>query len=258
MSETVEDTFGRVRAALKERANAPQGLTHSLDSGKEGLAVNATRTAPVILDVGSRHGRWTVASESDQRDRFGARMYICTCDCGRSRSVRASALRSGQSRSCGCSSADAQVTHGMSRSAFYGVWRGMLDRTENPKHSEYDNYGGRGIQVCARWHLFQLFALDMASGYQRGKQLDRIDNDGDYEPANCRWTDHRSNQRNKRSNHRVTWHGRTLIVQEWAEILGINANTIVHRRRRGWPVDRALSEGAEPDVLLELANQEES
>lgn len=208
---------------------------------------------PIILESGAIFGRWTVLQEAE-RDRWGARMYSCRCICGRERAVKVSALHSGQSRSCGCTSTDAKVTHGMSQSRLYMVWRGMFDRTQNPNHSEYANYGGRGIRVCERWHRFELFAADMASGYAKGKQLDRVDNDGNYEPTNCRWTDHRSNQRNKRSNHRVQWHGQTLIVQEWAELLRLNANTIVYRLRRGWSVDRALSTGADSSVLLEIAN----
>ncbi len=216
--------------------------------------MNATRNTAVILEAGSRRGRWTVIKEANARDPYGARMYICVCDCGRSREVRASALKSGQSGSCGCTSADAQVTHGMSRSRLYGVWRGMLARTENSRHVEYENYGGRGIRVCDRWHRFELFARDVAQGYERGKQPDRIDNGGNYEPGNCRWISQQANQRNKRTNHQVTWRGRTLIVQEWAELLGINANTLVYRLKRGWSVDRALSKGVAADVLLELAN----
>jgi hypothetical protein len=207
----------------------------------------------LTIAPGTRFGRWTAQNESG-RDPHGAVLIECRCDCGTVRAVKATALHRGDSRSCGCASADAQVTHGMSKSSLYGVWRGIRQRTGDPNHREYANYGGRGIRMSARWDRFEIFAADMAAGYRPGLQIDRIDNDGPYAPQNCRWVEPATNQRNKRTNHRIEWRGRTLIVQEWAELLGLNSNTIVHRLRRGWSVDRALSEGADPRVLLELAN----
>lgn len=211
--------------------------------------------AKLRIETGTRFGCWTAQREAG-RDKYGAVLIACVCDCGRERDVKASALARGVSMSCGCASADSLVTHGMSKSPLYGVWRGMLDRTTNPGHAEWSNYGGRGITVCTRWHRFELFAADMAAGYRRGVQLDRINNDGDYSPSNCRWVSHQANQRNKRTNHRIEWRGRELIAQEWAELLGINANTIIYRLRRGWSVERALSTGASAAGLLAIANQE--
>ena len=211
--------------------------------------------AKLAIQPGTRFGRWTAGDEAG-RDRYGAVLIACTCVCGREREVKASSLRRGDSTSCGCASADANVTHGMSKSPLYGVWRGMHERTGNPAHAEWPNYGGRGIAVCDRWKRFELFAADMASGYRKGVQLDRIDNDGDYSPSNCRWVSHQANQRNKRTNHRIEWRGRELIAQEWAELLGIPANTIIYRLRRGWTVERALSTSASSAVLLAIANPE--
>jgi hypothetical protein len=105
----------------------------------------------------------------------------------------------------------------MTDTPLYARWRAMLDRTSRPSHRGFENYGGRGVTVCSRWHRFDAFEIDMGRTFSPQLELDRIDVNGDYEPANCRW------------------------------------NTVVHRLRRGWIVDRALSTGAATDVLLELA-----
>jgi len=90
-----------------------------------------------------------------------------------------------------------QSTHGMSGTPIYGVWMAMKYRCFNPKCKEFKNYGGRGITVCDRWMEFKSFRDDMLSTYQSGLQLDRIDNDGNYEPSNCRWVTRSQNGKNK-------------------------------------------------------------
>lgn len=155
----------------------------------------------------------------------------------------------GKTRSCGCLKVDEaarrQTTHGQTGSALYRRWRAMINRVTNVNFSDYANYGGRGIEVCARWLDFANFAMDMGPTFEPHLELDRRDNDGNYEPGNCRWADRRTQQRNRRTNHIVTHNGESLTVQEWGERLDIKPNTIVTRLRRGWSVDRALSRTAE-------------
>lgn len=129
----------------------------------------------------------------------------------------------------------------MSQTPIFGRWQAMLARTGNPKSSHYRNYGARGIRVCKRWLTFENFLADMGPTFADDLELERIDNERGYSPGNCRWATHREQNRNKRTNHRVTWNGRTQTVQEWGEELGIKPNTIITRLRRGWSVDRALS-----------------
>jgi hypothetical protein len=131
----------------------------------------------------------------------------------------------------------------------------MLARTGNPNNAHYKNYGGRGIVVCERWKNFENFESDMAPSFGPELQLDRIDNDGPYAPENCRWATHRDQQRNRRTNHVVEYRGHTLTVQEWSELLGVKPNTIVHRLRRGWPVERALTKGTTSAALLAIVNE---
>lgn len=123
----------------------------------------------------------------------------------------------------------------------YHAWIAMRARCNNPTDSAYANYGGRGIRVCQRWETFALFRLDMGDRPD-GHQLDRIDNDGDYEPSNCRWVLPKVNLNNKRTSRRVTWAGESLTVTQWAERMGMHPRTLFNRLGRGWSLERAMTE----------------
>lgn len=202
---------------------------------------------PPRLELGGRRFGRLVAIERSQQDDHGAWMWRCRCDCGTVVTVRAATLQAGRTRACHpCAATDRAATHGMTGTPLYRRWRAMLARTGNPKHADFHNYGGRGITVCERWRSsFESFAADMGPTFSPNLELDRIDVDGDYEPANCRWISHAAQQRNKRTNRVLTFAGRSQSVAEWADELGVKANTIQSRLRRGWPIER---------VLLELAN----
>lgn len=119
--------------------------------------------------------------------------------------------------------------HGLyqENAALFNTWQTMKSRCENPNRTKYKDYGGRGIKVCEEWHEasnFILWALN--NGYERGLQLDRIDNDGDYCPENCRFVTPKENSRNRRNTKRLTVNGETKTVAEWCEQLGLNKNTV--------------------------------
>lgn len=210
---------------------------------------------PPRLDLaGQRFGRLLAIKRSHQ-DKFGAWLWLCICACGKRVLVRGSTLNAGRTSACAsCATSAASTTHGATGTPLYQRWRAMLDRCENPCHRGWRDYGGRGIKVCNEWHQFEAFARDMGPTFEVGLELDRIDVDGHYEVSNCRWVTHAEQQRNKRSNHLITWSGRTMVVTDWAVALGIKPNTLVYRLRRGWPLDRAMTAGVSADVLLELAN----
>jgi hypothetical protein len=134
----------------------------------------------------------------------------------------------------------AAKTHGMSDTTQYSNWASMHTRCSNPRGDSYPNYGGRGIKVCARWKSFEAFYEDMGP-CPKGMQIDRIDNDGDYEPENCRWVTPTRNQRNRRSNRMLTYMGETLCVADWADRLELSREMIYFRLARGWTTERALS-----------------
>ena len=199
------------------------------------------------LRVGERFGRWVIiAGEVVRGGSSGSPSYyhLCRCDCGAEREVQASRLRSGAAFSCGCYASELRSernrTHGLSQSPLYTTWCSMIARCENPNVMAFRNYGGRGIKVCERWRSsFELFVQDMGPRPE-GTEVDRIDNDGDYEPSNCRWTTRKAQTNNMRKNRHLTAFGKTRTVSEWADELGVRPSTLHRRLKLGWPAERVL------------------
>lgn len=116
----------------------------------------------------------------------------------------------------------------------------MRRRCRDPRAHEYKNYGARGISVCSEWDKsFLAFISDMGPK-EDGKSLDRMDNDGDYGPDNCRWATNQEQSRNKRQTNWLTFNGRTQCLTDWAKELGIHHQTLRNRLKRGWGIDAAL------------------
>lgn len=193
--------------------------------------------------AGERYGRLAVVAFSGL-DAYGRSLWDCLCECGRSKVVPGGHLRSGHTRSCGClltEVARRPVRHGHGRgqrnggvTAEYGAWRNMKTRCLNPRSSDFANYGGRGITVCARWRAgFEYFLADMGPRPSSGHTLDRIDNDGPYEPGNCRWATQREQGNNKRTNRHVTIDGRRLTISEAARTYAIDRRSLTEVARPG-------------------------
>lgn len=123
----------------------------------------------------------------------------------------------------------------------YNIWCGIHQRCYNANHHAYHYYGGRGIKVCERWNDYSTFLADMGEKPE-GLSIDRINNDGDYSPENCRWADKKTQQRNKRSAHLITYNGETKSLVEWADHLGISRQKLHNRIFRGWDTERAFNQ----------------
>lgn len=125
----------------------------------------------------------------------------------------------------------------------YGVRRKMIQRCTDPKCDRYKDYGGRGIQICDEWlYDFDAFAdWAKANGYEEGLTIDRIDNDEDYKPTNCRWITKREQNRNKRTNVMVTYRGETKALTTWCEEFGLKYDPIHNRIHEGWDVEKAFN-----------------
>lgn len=201
--------------------------------------------------TGQRFGRLMVLYDTgERRDRHV--VWHCQCDCGNELDVRSGDLVSVRTTSCGCYQrqrvAEVHTVHGMARKEkihpIYWTWRGMLQRCENPSDEAYKNYGFRGIKVCDEWHKFVPFCdWALANGWQKGLQLDRINNNGNYEPGNCRWATPQENSRNRRDNRMITFAGKTQCLAAWADETGIEWCTLWFRiNRYRWPIGRALTE----------------
>lgn len=186
--------------------------------------------------IGKRFGKLTVISRSTIRDKKHNYKYLCRCDCGNEVLVRISSLTCGNTKSCGCfKNHDAVTTHGMTSTRTYRIWTGMKDRCLNPKSPIYKYYGARGIKICSEWNDFEAFYADMGE-CPEGWSIDRIDNDGDYCPENCQWSDRTTQANNTRRNINITFKGLSLTLSQWSSRLGIPYMTLYTRYKRGWSV----------------------
>ena len=173
----------------------------------------------------------------------------CLCDCGTVVTVRTRRLYSNNTKSCGCLRRDTsrrllgdrQRTHGLSRTLTYKVWHRMIARCTDPDDLKYADYGGRGITVCERWMTFENFLADM--GHKtRSQSINRIDNDGNYEPGNCEWTSAKVQANNTRRNRWITCNGETKTLSEWAKLIGIDPKSLSDRLLKQTP-EQAITPG---------------
>ena len=197
--------------------------------------------------TGKRFGR-LVVKEAAERIRMPTGktriMWKCLCDCGNECLVYGVYLRCGYTTSCGCryreSIGSIAYRHGKSKSREYQSWQHMKGRCTRQTNQNYADYGGRGIVICDRWQNFETFLADMGPA-PAGATIDRIDNNGNYEPANCRWASRYDQSRNKRNTVHLTLGDRTQHITAWARELGMAPATLRLRLRNGWSMDRALT-----------------
>lgn len=197
------------------------------------------------LDLtGQTFGRLT-ALRVEHKSRH--RGWVCRCQCGNEKWVMTGSLTDGHTRSCGCFDRERRVKHGFAikgkaRPRTYQAWADMIQRCQNANLLSYKNYGGDGIQVCPEWRDFATFLRDMGEA-PPGTSLDRIDNDADYAPGNCRWATRREQANNRRTNSVLTAFGKTQTIAQWARELNLCEDTLRHRLTRyGWSAERALTE----------------
>lgn len=188
---------------------------------------------------GEVYGQLTVLAYGG-RSSTNKLLWECSCTCGGEVSVAANNLVSGHTRSCGCLQKVCLQTHGLSRHYLYPVWYGMMARCYTKTNKRYEQYGGRGITVCKRWHSLSKFIKDMHPR-PAGTSLDRIDNDAGYSPRNCRWGTSAEQANNKRSSVLLEFNGMEKTAAQWSRELGISSSTIRARLRLGWSVEDTLT-----------------
>lgn len=207
--------------------------------------------------TGMKFGLLTVLGLGEKSSR--QHRWVCRCECGFYTVTLGFALRQGGAKSCGCVAAAkakarwlsdgseelrrrlsenaANVSHRLSKHPMYRVWVDMRGRCYKPKNKFYKDYGGRGIKVCDKWHSFQNFFDDMINGWEKGLQIGRIDNDGNYEPGNCRWESPTQQQRNKRNTAYIDTPDGVMKLADVADKYELTAGCIRYRIKAGWDTD---------------------
>lgn len=203
--------------------------------------------------IGRRFGRLVVVAFSGMKQLKLQQKasWFCKCDCGSDTTALAMNLQNAFTQSCGCLcrevSAATGRTHGLTETPEYSSWSGMIQRCENANDTAFKNYGGRGIMICPRWReSFANFYADMGPKPSPQHSIDRINNEGNYEPSNCRWATSREQGSNRRDNRILVFRGETLCLSEWAIRVGLSRQAIYQRLAAGWSVERALTHTTRP------------
>ena len=196
------------------------------------------------ISEGMTFGRLTVISKVPNVGSHSA--WNCKCACGTVRTVKSHHLYAGRVVSCGCYKMEKYSSscrlNESGRTPEYATWVSMRRRCRDTTEGVFKKYGGRGITVCDRWdNSFEAFLQDMGPRPSPKHSIDRINNNGNYEPGNCRWATMTVQQRNTRKTRLLTFEGRTMSMADWAEVLGMNYGTLCARINNcGWSIDDAI------------------
>lgn len=172
--------------------------------------------------------------------------YLCECECGNKIIVNKDNLIKNNTKSCGClKHLSYHISHNQSKTRLYNIYIKMKARCLNANNPAYVNYGGRGIKICKEWqdNYINFYNWAMSNGYNENLTIDRINNNGDYEPSNCRWVDRKIQANNTRRNHFLTYNNKTHTLAEWSKLLKINYNTLKGRLVTGHPIEQILHVG---------------
>jgi len=188
--------------------------------------------------TGKVFGKLTVLKEAARRN--GRIVWLCLCECGNKSIIQTSNLTNGHTKSCQCLR---RSKNGSSQLDVYNIWKGMIARCHKPQNEAYEDYGGRGIVVCKRWHNIANFIADMKERPSSQHTIDRIDNNKGYSPNNCRWATRVEQGRNKRNNKIIKINGVEKCLSEWVEQYKTQHSMVYARIfRRGWDPVKALTE----------------
>lgn len=194
--------------------------------------------------TGKRFGMLIAIERVGTRNTFS--LWRCKCDCGNETDVKSASLINGHTKSCGCFnsqlSKERLTTHGMRKTKIYGVWSAMKRRCANKNTKAYHNYGGRGITVCDEWQEFTSFYNWVkVSGYNDTLTIDRIDNEKEYSPSNCRWVSRKVQANNTRVNVWYEYNGQKKTLSQWSDVCGISYGTLESRLHKcRWSFKKSL------------------
>lgn len=187
--------------------------------------------------VGRVFNKWTVI-EKGQNDKSRSITWLCKCECGSIKLLRQSRLLSGAMACQSCSN----IKHNLSDHKLYHTWLHMRKRCNSITNKDYSNYGGRGIIICTRWDDFALFIEDMGDSYVEGLTLDRKDNNGNYEPDNCRWATRLEQNNNQRTTLQLEYNGNIYSESQLAKLIGVSRTTLRRKRLAGKSINQIINE----------------
>ena len=196
--------------------------------------------------TGQKFGRLTVIKRLENNKR-NETVWLCKCECGKEVNVTYGHLAYGHSKSCGCYAKELFVNtvskHKLRTHRLYNIWRGIKQRCCNSKSVFFNYYGGRGIKICDEWlnDFKKFYDWSVKNGYDGKLSIDRINNDGNYEPHNCRWANPKIQSTNRRTNRIIEINGEKKCLSEWLEINNISSTTFYRRINNGWNVVEALT-----------------
>ena len=196
--------------------------------------------------TGQIFGKLIVIERTQNKKNRGNAQWLCKCQCGNEIIVDSGHLITGHTKSCGCFRVEYMSKkfkkHGMRNERLYSTWCNMKQRCYDKQSSAYKDYGGRGISICDEWlsDFTNFYNWAIQNGYKENLSIDRIDNNGNYEPPNCRWVTMKEQSRNTRGNRNITYKGETHCLGEWAEILNMNYGTL-YKRLNLWDLEKAFT-----------------
>lgn len=175
--------------------------------------------------------------------------WLCLCDCGNKKIVRGYHLTSGRIKSCGCIKKEIirsrESTHLLTNTKLYRIWAGIKQRCFNSNHKNYERYKGRGITMCEEWKddFMSFYNWAIKNGYKNGLTIERINNDGNYSPSNCRWATREEQANNTSRNHFIVFHGEKHTIADWAKKLDIGYKRLSNRINSGLPIEKCFYKG---------------
>lgn len=197
-----------------------------------------------LVDLtGKKFNMLTVISRAENT-KEGITRWVCLCDCGNTTIVRGHNLKSNAVKSCGCLTHVPRYTHGLSNTRLYRIWNAMKCRCNLPTNNNYKNYGGRGIKICKEWNdnFLSFYDWAMANGYSENLTIERLNNDGNYEPDNCRWATKKEQANNRRYCVMITYNGKTQNLTQWCKELNLDYKFIHNRiKKNKWDFERAIT-----------------
>jgi len=197
-----------------------------------------------FIDIGDRFSRLKVIAITKNKD--NRTRYKCECDCGNVVCVEARFLFNGDSMSCGCFARETFIKrntkHGGSKTRVYKIWEGMKARCNNSNNPSFEYYGKRNISICDEWEkeFMNFYSWAMSNGYRDDLTIERINNDGNYEPSNCKWATPKEQNNNTRHNRIVEYEGNKFNLTQLSEKYNIPFSVLKHRLNKNWGINVAI------------------